>query len=158
FSIARLNRAPLDCLAVRERLWLAACRAHAPEVAAIDVILIRSVDDPALIRTQPYVLHVKIPRREELRRAAANSNRVQVVPTVFLPVENDAACIRELQRLKRKQGQRIFHRFAAVKELTAFAALRVCDPKRPRSRELRNERPFEFGSGLANKHNLFAVR
>src|SRR4029077_12407273 len=56
------------------------------------------------------------------------------------------------------QRQRIFHRIAAVKELVAFAALRVCNPKRPRSRELRNERPFEFDSGLSNKCDLFAVR
>src|SRR5207249_8866198 len=59
---------------------------------------------------------------------------------------------------RRKQRQRIFHRIAAVKELSAFAALRICDKERPRSRELRDERPFEFDSELANKHDLSAVR
>ena len=44
-----------------------------------------------------------------------------------------------------------------MKEFAAFAALRVCNTKRPWSRELRNERPFEFDSGLANKRDLFAV-
>src|SRR5205823_7837240 len=83
---------------------------------------------------------------------------VEMVVSVFLAREDDATRIRELQRLKCKQRQRIFRRIAAIKELATFAALRVCNPKRPRSRELRNERPFEFDSGLANKHNLFAVR
>src|SRR5207248_662084 len=83
---------------------------------------------------------------------------VEMIVSAFLAYKNDSACIGELQRLKRKQRQRIFHCVAAVKELAAFAALRVRNPKRPRSRELRNERPFEFDSGLANKRDLFAVR
>jgi hypothetical protein len=44
-----------------------------------------------------------------------------------------------------------------VKKLAAFAALRVCDKERPWSRELRNERPFEFDAGLSDKRDLFAV-
>src|SRR5207247_2535132 len=97
---------------------------------------------------------IKIARREQLRRAAFHCDGVQMIVSVFLACENDAACICELQRLKRKQRERIFHRVAAVKELAAFAALRLCTPNRPRSRELRNERPFEFDSGLANKRDL----
>src|SRR5919201_1586576 len=81
-----------------------------------------------------------------------------MIVSVVLACEDDAARIRELQRLKRKQRQRIFHRIAAVKELAAFAALRVCDPKRPRPRELRNEQLFKFEAGLANKRDLLAVR
>src|SRR5262245_62721179 len=45
-----------------------------------------------------------------------------------------------------------------MKQLATFAGLCVCNPKRPWSRELRNERPFEFDSGLTNKRDLFAVR
>ena len=45
-----------------------------------------------------------------------------------------------------------------MKELAAFAAFRVRNPKGPRSWELRNERPFEFDSGLPNKRDLFTVR
>src|SRR4029078_12727137 len=45
-----------------------------------------------------------------------------------------------------------------MKQFAAFAALRICDPKGPRSRELRNKRSFVFDSGLSNKRNLFAVR
>src|SRR5213075_2011413 len=107
---------------------------------------------------QRYVFHIKITPGEELRCSTGSGDRAKVVPSVFLAREDDAARIRELQRLKRKQRQRIFHRMAAVKELATFAALRVRNPKRPRSRELRNERPFEFDSGLANKRDLFAVR
>src|SRR5213076_1597715 len=81
-----------------------------------------------------------------------------MIVSVLLACEDDAACIRELQRLKRKQRQRIFHRIATVKQLAALAALRVRNPKRPWSWELRNERPFEFDSGLANKRDLFPVR
>src|SRR4029077_9344853 len=81
-----------------------------------------------------------------------------MIASVFLAREDDATGIREFQRFKRKQRQRIFHRVAAVKELATFAAFRVCNPKRPWSREFRNERPFEFDSGLANKRDLLAVR
>jgi len=127
-------------------------------VPAIHVVLIRSIEDAALVCTQRHVLYIKIARREQLRRAAFRRDGVEMIVSVFLACEDDAACIRELQRLECKQRQRIFHRIAAVKELAAFAALRVCNPNRPRSRELRNERPFEFDSGLANKRDLFAVR
>src|SRR5262245_49907356 len=133
-------------------------RTDAANVPTIDVVLIRSVEDAALICAQRHFLDIKGARREELRSSTGSGDRVEVVPTVFLAREDYAACIGELQRLKRKQRQRIFHRVTAVKELSTFTALRVCNPKRPRSRELRNERPFEFDSGLANKHNLFAVR
>src|SRR5215468_4056010 len=45
-----------------------------------------------------------------------------------------------------------------MKERAAFAGLRVCNPKCPWSRRLRNEWPFKFDSGLTNKYDLFAVR
>src|ERR1700754_4781358 len=45
-----------------------------------------------------------------------------------------------------------------MKQVAAFAALRICDPKSPRSREHRNKRSFVFDSGLSNKRDLFAVR
>ena len=104
-----------------------------------------------------HLFHIKIARREQLRNATGGGDGVEVVPSVFLASENDAACIRELQRLKREQRQRIFHRVAAVKQLAAFAALCVCNPKRPRLWELRNERPLKFQSRLTNKRDLFAV-
>src|SRR5947207_880246 len=44
-----------------------------------------------------------------------------------------------------------------MKKLSSFTTLRVGNPKRPWPRELRNERPFEFDAGLANKHHMFAV-
>src|SRR5215831_13237914 len=81
-----------------------------------------------------------------------------MIPSVFLAREDDAICVREFQRFKRKQRQRIFDRVAAVKEFATLAALCVCNPKRPWSRELRNEWPFEFDSRLTNKYDLFAVR
>src|SRR5213080_4185170 len=125
---------------------------------AIDVVLIRGVEDAALVCAQHYVFHIKISRCEELRSSTGSGDRVQMIPSVFLAYKDDATRIRELQRLKRKRWQRIFHGIAAVEELVGFAGLRVCNPKRPRSRELGNERPFEFDSGLANKRDLFAVR
>src|SRR5207249_6821017 len=133
-------------------------RGAAPDVPAIDVVLIRSVENAALVCAQRHVFHIKIARREELRSSTGSGDGVEMVVSVFLAREDDATCIRELQRLKRKQRQRIFHRIAAMKELATFTALRVRNPKRLRSRELRNERAFEFDSGLANKHDLFAVR
>src|SRR5947199_9110748 len=81
-----------------------------------------------------------------------------MIVSVLLACEDDAACIRELQRLKRKQRQRIFHRIAAVKDVDALAALRVCNPKRPRSWEFRDKRAFEFNSWLANKAEPLAIQ
>src|SRR4030095_6716007 len=78
--------------------------------------------------------------------------------SVFLARENDPAVVGEFERLEGEEGQRILLGRAAVKERASFAALCGCNPKRPRFGELRNERPFEFDSGLANKRDLFAVR
>src|SRR5438046_883959 len=125
---------------------------------AIDVVLIRSVKDAALVRAQHHFFHIEIAWREELRSSTGSGDSVEMIATVFLACEDDAARIRKLERLKRKRWQRIFHRIAAVQELVGFAGLHVCNPKRPWSRKLRNQRPFEFDSGLANKRDLFTVR
>src|SRR5205823_7592852 len=132
--------------------------ANAPDVPAIDVVLIRGVKDAALVRAQRHFFHIEIAWREELGSSTGSGDGVEMIATVFLACEDDAARIRELQRLKRKRWQRIFHGIAAVEELVGFAGLRVCNPKPPWSWELGNQRPFEFDSGLANKRDLFAVR
>src|SRR5437762_12424544 len=77
--------------------------------------------------------------------------------SIFFARENNLTCVRELQRLKRKQRQRISHRVATMKKLSSFTTLRVGNPKRPWPRELRNERPLRLEPRLTNERHLSAV-
>jgi len=81
---------------------------------AVNVVLVGAVENAPLVRVQRHVFDIKIAQREQLRRVAFRRDGVEMVVCIFLACEDDAAAIRELQRLKRKQRQRIFHRITAV--------------------------------------------
>ena len=57
----------------------------APQVAAVDVILVRGENQLAAIGTEGNELHFEIAGREELCRAARNGNRIKMSPAVALP-------------------------------------------------------------------------
>ena len=111
---------------------------HPPNVAAIDIVLIRRVEDALSIAAQRDLLHIEIAWGEQLRRASIGTNRVEMISPVFLRDEDDSAVVGKFERLKGEQGQRILHGVAAAKQFMAFTRLRVCDTERPRPRELWN--------------------
>ena len=63
----------------------------------VNVILVRAVENAALVRAQRHVLDIEFARRQQLRRAALQRDRVEMIPAVFLARENDPIYTRELQ-------------------------------------------------------------
>src|SRR5271163_230198 len=64
-------------------------RRNFPDVAAVNIVLIRGVDNFLPIRARGDVLHFEVSRREKFRGPAGDGNRPKMIPPAALPREND---------------------------------------------------------------------
>ena len=56
---------------------------HAPQVTAIDVVLVGRNDQEGSVGRQRYALDLKLARSQRLHRSAASRYRIQMNPSVF---------------------------------------------------------------------------
>src|SRR5438132_1236236 len=154
-------RRPFDAVAARHRDGrLRAVREHAPDVAPIEVILIRRVDDLASIGRKGDVLDFELTRREQLRFAAVDGDRIKMRPAVLLPRKHDA--------IARGPNDLVLGHDAAIDAAVAFirapdlatvAGGDVGDADRPRlPRAYRREREHFVAGRDAREGDLLSVR
>jgi len=97
-SVARYDRGPLHGFALGQGFLRGAPgNCYAPQVTAIDVLLIRGEDHRLLIRGERDVFHIELAGGEQGSRAAAGRDRVQVIAAVLFGGEDDASVGREVQ-------------------------------------------------------------
>src|SRR6266496_5778663 len=92
-SVTHNNRSPFDTAARCYRLRRAATpRCYAPDMTAIDIALVRRVDDCPAVRGHGNVLDFKFARRQQRRFLSLGSrgrNRIEMCPSIFLPGKYD---------------------------------------------------------------------
>src|SRR5579863_3466295 len=131
-----------------------------PDVAAVNVVLIRRKNDLLAVRAGGDEFHFKIPGREKFCSAAVRGEGIQMNPAAALPRKNDAVAGGPDQLILRDY----FVENAAATSVRApdFLALAGCgigDSNRPRlSFTLRTKRKFALRNGDANKRDSAAVR
>ena len=80
----------LDAFARRKLLRRAAGHANLPDVAAVDVVLVRGIDQGLVIGTQRDVLDFEGARREFGGRASADRDGVEMIPAGCFPGKDQA--------------------------------------------------------------------
>ena len=83
------HRRPLEIGALAERERLSAGHGDPPQVASLDVALVRAVEDGLAVRVHAHVLDLELSRREQRRRPPARADGIKVRPAVLLPREDD---------------------------------------------------------------------
>src|SRR6516165_4562252 len=83
-------RGPLDTFARSDRLWRTARNAHAPDVAAVDVVLVGREDQFLTLVRKGDMLHLEAAGSQGRRGAALDRDGIQMQPAIALPRKHDA--------------------------------------------------------------------
>ena len=87
--VAQFRRRPLDSLASRNRDRRAATHSNSPQMATVDVALVRVEDDVATVAAQRHVFDFERPGGQQSGDAPGGRNGVEVIPPILLPWKHE---------------------------------------------------------------------
>ncbi len=122
-AVSEFGGRPLQGFAFAEGFGLAAIGADAPEVAAVNVVLVRGVNDRAGIARDGDVFDFEIAGSEESAGPAGGRNGVEMVPAILLRGENDAVAGEVEVRLGSEPGSSSVLRQMAWASLVEASAM-----------------------------------
>src|SRR5690242_4446124 len=104
-AIGEFGGRPFHRFALAKSFGFPAINTNAPQMAPVNIVLIRGVNDRAIVVRYGDVFHFEFARSEERRAAAASWNGIQMVPAVLLGSEDDSVS-HEMERFVfRKVGK-----------------------------------------------------
>src|ERR1051325_962022 len=121
-AIREFGGRPFHRLTLAKSLWLAPIHTHAPQMTAIEVVLVRGVNYRSPVVRYRHILHFKFARSEKRGGAAGSGNRVQMIPAILLRSKDDATAS-EVERFAFGEiGKRAGEFFRAVPDGTRFTS------------------------------------
>src|SRR5260370_41673612 len=83
-----------NAVAAGQLLWFASRRWHGPEVATVDVLLVRCVEEILMIGGEADVFYLEVAGSQQERFAACSRHGAEMRPTVGLPGKGEAIVLR----------------------------------------------------------------
>src|SRR5665213_4246292 len=157
-SISRRDRLPLQTLAESYLPGRAGAHSHAPDMTAIDIVLIRREDRFLAVFGKRNVLDFKRAGRQPGRRSARRGNGIQVFPPIFLPRKYDAVSSAPAQLILGNGGVKHAARSrVGAPDLPPRAVRDIGDANGPRLG--RTARVAASSAGLQNteEHELLSI-
>src|SRR5437868_10089359 len=109
FAVSRYDGKPFNRVAFRDSLLRRPARnGYAPQVAAVNVILIGGKDQRSFIWSQRDIFHVEVTSGEQRGSAAGCGDGIQVIAAVLFGGEHDASIRGKFKRIFFSQfGKRV---------------------------------------------------